>query len=150
MCVLATKKKRLLRVIKRWFVIGLVEIVGSLVALAIAPTFLNSNRPEIGFAIVLGIPTLLTGSAAWVGWRLTIAHQARSRWLAGPGAADPASQGLSLVDFLEIPPEDVANAIEAWTAGQADLMDLQIWPIDLLRRSRRSDRRPDRGDRHRP
>lgn len=128
-----------MKILQRWLTIALLELLAAGVALAIAPIFLNSNHPEVGFALWLAVPLVLGGSAAWAGVRVAQARRSRALWLRATD--DPASQALSWVDFLAIPPEQVETAIANLQAGAEELAQLQIAPIDLLRQPARPDRR---------
>ncbi|MDY7015510.1 MAG: hypothetical protein SVX43_18325 [Cyanobacteriota bacterium] len=59
-----------LNTLQKWGIVGAVEIVLSLILLAVAPVFLNSNKPAIGFAIWLAVPTLLGSSGLYATHRI--------------------------------------------------------------------------------
>ena len=48
--------------LRRWLIIAISEIVISLILIAIAPAFLNSQKPIFGFLIWFTVPTVIGSS----------------------------------------------------------------------------------------
>ena len=88
--------------IRNWILIGVSEIVLSLVLISIAPRFLNSKKPGIGFAIWFAVPTVLTGSGISLAQDLLKANRARSIFV----TAFPEYSYLGIGDFLGRSPLD--------------------------------------------
>ena len=111
--------------------IAITEIVIALGAFAIAPQFLNSKRPAVGFAIVLGVPMALGSSAAYALWRVADARRARALvWQVCPELTD-----LRVLDFIDIPADRVRQRLPdlRTIADDPDAPHLQLSPLDLLR-----------------
>lgn len=117
--------------IHRWIAIGIAEVSLSLVLMAIAPRFLNSNRPAIGFLIWLAVPVLLGSSGLYVAAQWSRANHAHRLFVSRfPHYAD-----LAVTEFLDCSVAQVAAAIEQFEALQddPDFEYLGISPLDLLR-----------------
>ncbi|MEM1426319.1 MAG: hypothetical protein AAGF75_07190 [Cyanobacteria bacterium P01_H01_bin.130] len=119
-------------ILRRWLVIAVGELGLSLVLLAIAPTFLNSNAPWLGFAIWIAVPVLIISSALYGVGQLLSARRAHALFCqACPAWADTVSP----LDFLGIPVAQVQRSLpqlQAWEdTDQTRLMHLS--PLDLLR-----------------
>ncbi|MEM8721355.1 MAG: hypothetical protein AAGE84_19015 [Cyanobacteria bacterium P01_G01_bin.39] len=96
------------RQLKRWLLIGVSEIILSLALIAVAPTFLNSKKPMIGFVIWFTVPTVLTTSSIYAVAKLTAANQSRKIFI----TAFPEYSYLRAGDFLELSPAHVASQID--------------------------------------
>lgn len=105
-----------------------------LILLAIAPIFLNSNLPIIGFLIWLLIPLLLGGSLVYGSRRAIAAQKARNIFV----KEFPEYTHLNFTDFLGISPREMRRRLEIFAAIQddSDRDLLNISPLDLLRRWR--------------
>ncbi|MGD2183397.1 hypothetical protein [Lusitaniella coriacea] len=113
--------------IYKWVAVGVAEILLSLTLLAIAPMFLNSDKPAIGFAIWLGVPTMLGSSGLYAALRLKDAQKARQLAI----AKCPEYSHLKIVDFLNYSSAQVAQSIEMYEVLQED-PDLNTLNISLL------------------
>jgi hypothetical protein len=118
-------------VIQKWLTVGVAEVLLSLILFAIAPIFLNSNKPAIGFAIWLAVPTMLGGSGLYVARRVAEARAARKLFL----KRFPEYAHLGLAEFLEISPEQVIENLEMLEAIQndPDCKTLNLSPFELLK-----------------
>ncbi|MEM9771460.1 MAG: hypothetical protein AAF889_07675 [Cyanobacteria bacterium P01_D01_bin.73] len=119
-------------IVRRWAAIALGEILLSLLLLAIAPTFLNSKNPWLGFAIWIAVPTMLGGSAAYATVRSLNAQQAHALFCK---TCPNWSHTVSPLDFLDIPLDKVQQALpqlEAWEETDETKI-LHLSPLDLLR-----------------
>ena len=96
------------RQLKRWLLIGVSEIIFSLALIAVAPTFLNSKKPVLGFAIWLAVPTVLSTSSIYAVVKLTAANRARKIFI----TAFPEYSCLNASDFLELSPAHVTSQID--------------------------------------
>ncbi|MDX2215435.1 MAG: hypothetical protein SFY66_19385 [Oculatellaceae cyanobacterium bins.114] len=94
--------------IHRWIAIGFVEIVLSLCLIAVAPRFLNSNRPAIGFLMWLTVPVLLGSSGLYVSVKWVNAQTVRDRFV----TRFPQYSSLAITDFLDLSVAQVDEAIE--------------------------------------
>jgi hypothetical protein len=106
-----------------------------LILLAIAPLFLNSSQPIIGFLIWLAIPLILGSSTTYTLRRIVDAHKARDIFV----ASFPEYSHLKTIDFLGIPSEEMRQRLEAFAAIQddPDCDILNIAPLDLLHKTKR-------------
>ncbi|MGD1936150.1 MAG: hypothetical protein ACFCA4_01140 [Cyanophyceae cyanobacterium] len=119
-------------IVRRWVAIAFCEAVLSLILLAIAPTFLNSKNPWIGFAIWIAVPTMVGGSATYVATRSLNAKQAHALFCQ---ACPRRSHTVTPLDFLDIPLEKVRQTLpqlEAWQETDETKI-LHLSPLDLLR-----------------
>lgn len=117
--------------IHKWIAIGFIELVLSLCLIALAPRFLNSNRPAIGFLMWLAVPVLLGSSGLYVSIKWVNAQQARDRFI----TRFPQYSSLVVADFLDLSVAQVDETIEQFDAAQDDpeFQRLDISPLDLLR-----------------
>ena len=95
------------RTLKRWLTIGVSEIVVSLILISVAPTFLNSKKPEIGFLIWFTVPTVLVSSSIYGVAKLKAASKARNMFI----TAFPEYSYLGIDEFIDISPAHVASQI---------------------------------------
>lgn len=118
-------------ILKKWIILGVLEGLLSLVLISVAPIFLNSDRPWIGFLIWLGVIGLLVSSVLYVIYRLIDAHRARKLFV----SSFPEYHYLGTLDFLGFSHAHVAKNLNTFLAAQADpdFQSLQISPLDLLR-----------------
>jgi hypothetical protein len=123
------------RTIQKWFLIGIGEVILCLILLAIAPIFLNSNLPIVGFLIWLTIPLILGGSITYVLLRIVDALKATNMFV----ARFPEYSYLKTVDFIGISSEEMRQRLEAFAAIQddPDCDILNIAPLDLLHKTKR-------------
>lgn len=114
-----------------WIAIGVVEILLSLFLFAIAPIFLNSNQPTIGFLIWLAVPTLLSASGLYVGLRIAEALRARHLFI----TRFPQYRPLGVLPFLDLSVRQVVARLELLDSlrDDPDWQALQISPLDFLR-----------------
>ena len=127
-----------MRTLRRWIAIGVAEAVLSLILIAIAPIFLNSTQPIVGFLIWAVVLAVLGGSSVYVVVRLRDAATARRLFL----AKFPDYHRLSVHEFLDIPASHVAEQLDMLEAAATDpdFQALHIAPLDLLRQSHSSAR----------
>jgi Kef-type K+ transport system membrane component KefB len=120
-----------LKIISQWMAIAVVEIILSLVLLAIAPIFLNSNQPILGFLIWLIIPTILIGSGVYVLIRLRDAQKSRKIFV----SRFPEYSHLKITDFLEFSSSYISENLEMLENAKNDpsLESLNLSLLDLLR-----------------
>ncbi|MCG9885372.1 MAG: hypothetical protein MH825_07330 [Cyanobacteria bacterium] len=126
--------------IRTAILVAALEGIVAVVALAIAPHWLNSDHPALGFAILVGVPMMLIGSVAYGLWRVVDAHRARHLLL----ALCPDQAHLSWVDFLTIPARRVRQRGADLRAIATDpaARELGLSPLDLLQPPRRRRRSP--------
>ena len=119
-----------IKTIQTWVVFGAVEVLLSLILIAAAPRFLNSDKPMVGFLIWLIVPTLLGSSGVYVAIKLADAQTGRKLFL----AKFPEYEYLKLADFLELSSADVAQRLELLEAikDDPDFQQLCISPLDFL------------------
>lgn len=119
-------------ILRQWVAIAVGELVLSMVLLAIAPTFLNSKQPWIGFAIWIAVPAMLGGSGLYGAARSLDAQRAHRLFCQTcPTWADR----VSLLDFLDIPFHTVQATLpqlQAWEETD-EIQVLHLSPLDLLR-----------------
>ncbi len=118
----------------KWGAIALVELIVALILIAIAPIFLNSSQPVIGFLIWVGVVVLLGGSGVYAIARIRDGYRARKLFI----TAFPAYSYLGVQDFLEISSHQVRQTIDTIQTAQADpeFSSLQISPLDVLQGAR--------------
>jgi hypothetical protein len=124
-----------MKTLRQWVVYGIAEILLSLVLLSVAPIFLNSSQPILGFLIWLVVVGMLSSSVVYVVFNLTHAYQARRLFL----RKFPEYSYLSLKYFLGLSTSDIAQTMEVFEAAKEDpdFQSLQISPLDLLRHSKK-------------
>ncbi len=118
---------------QRWLLTALGEILLGLILFAIAPFFLNSPWPLLGFAIVLGVPIAWIGSLGYGLWRWLDARRARTLL----AQYDPVYRRLRTVQLLTISSRAVEEAIETLQLLNQDetYRALNRSPLDLLQHS---------------
>ena len=119
-------------IMRRWLAIALGEIFLSLLLIAIAPTFLNSKTPWLGFAIWLAIPCMVGGSVLHVAMRSLEAQQAHHLFCK---TCPHWRESVGPLDFLDIPLETVKRTLpqlQAWEETD-ETQALHLSPLDLLR-----------------
>ncbi len=120
--------------LKQWLAIAVSEIVISLVLIAIAPTFLNSKRPLLGFLIWFAVPTVLTSSSIYAVNKFAAAKKAKNIFI----AAFPEYSYLKTIEFLELSPAHVAsqiNLLEAIKETSA-IQELNISLFEILEQTK--------------
>ncbi|MBE9046191.1 hypothetical protein IQ255_17565 [Pleurocapsales cyanobacterium LEGE 10410] len=115
------------RKLKRWLLIGVSEIVLSLTLIAIAPTFLNSKKPEFGFLIWITVPTVLSGSSIYALGKFAAARKARNIFV----QAFPEYSYLGVSEFLELSPAHVASQINLLRSAK-ETSEVQEFNISLF------------------
>lgn len=122
------------RQLKRWLLVGASEIIFSLALIAIAPTFLNSKKPVVGFMIWLTVPTVLATSGIYAVVKLTTANQARKIFM----ATFPEYSYLGTSEFLEISPADVTSQIDLLIAVKesSTIQEFNISLFEILKQTR--------------
>lgn len=120
------------RACQKWIAIAIGELILCLILLAIAPIFLNSNLPIIGFLIWLSIPLMLGGSLVYASRKAIAAQKARNIFV----REFPEYTHLNFTDFWGISPREMKRRLEIYAAIQDDRDRdiLNISPLDLLRR----------------
>ena len=119
-------------VLRRWLAIAVGELVLSLVLLAIAPTFLNSKQPWLGFAIWITVPTLVGGSALYGVTRSLEAQRAHTLFCnTCPDWADTVSP-IDFLDILLAQVQATLPQLQAWEETDETQL-LHLSPLDLLR-----------------
>lgn len=120
-----------LTVAGRWGLIGIFEAIGSLVLIAIAPIFLNSNQPLIGFLIWFAVIGMLGGSCFYVSSKLRNAARSRKLFI----THFPEYKHLKLQDFLEIAPAQVKENLDVLIAAKddPDFGNFDLSLFDLLK-----------------
>ncbi len=116
---------------RHWLIIGIAEVLLSLVLIATAPRYLNSDKPQIGFLMWAFVPVLLGGSTVYVMLRLSEAKKSRRLFV----RRFPEYAALTPADFLTVSSTQVSEALEALELLQSDpdFQTLSISPLDFLR-----------------
>jgi hypothetical protein len=117
-------------ILRRWIVIGVIEIVVALTLAAIAPTFINSHMPILGLLIWLMILGMVGFSGGHVIWHWHQARQARRLWV----RRFPQYRYLTTVDFLTFSPHQVAQGLRQLDLMQSDpdFQSLDLSPLEFL------------------
>lgn len=119
----------------KWGAIALIELILAVVLIALAPMFLNSNQPLIGFLIWIGVGVMLGGSAVYAIARIRDSYRGRKLFI----TAFPDYGYLGIQDFLDISSTQVQQTIATLKTAQADpdFSSLQISPLDVLQGARK-------------
>ena len=122
-------------ILRKWILVGLLEIVVGLILIAIAPIFLNSTLPWIGFLIWFGVLSVWCVSSVHVFWCWSQARQARQLFL----RRFPDHLDLTVIDFLGVSRAKVWQHIELLdeAAQDPELQLLNLSPLDLFRQYRK-------------
>ena len=122
------------RKLQRWLLIGVSEIIISLILISIAPTFLNSKKPFFGFLIWFTVPTVLVSSSLYAVGKLTAAKKARKIFV----TAFPEYSYLEATDFLEISPAQVASQINLLMAAKKtpEIQEFNISLFEILEQTK--------------
>lgn len=122
------------RKLKYWLLIGASEIILALALIAMAPTWLNSKKPWIGFAIWLTAPMMLTTSSIYAVTKLTAANKSRTIFV----TAFPEYSHLAARDFLELPPAYVSSQIDLLKAvkNTESITELNISLFEILEQTK--------------
>ncbi|WP_156815612.1 hypothetical protein [Pseudanabaena sp. PCC 6802] len=106
-----------------------------LILLAIAPIFLNSNLPIIGFAIWFAIPLMFGSSIIYIIRKIVDTIKTRDKFI----GVFPEYSYLKITDFLGISSREMSQRLEAYMAIQdeSDRDILNITPLDLLHQPQR-------------
>ena len=118
----------------QWFAIGIAEVILSLFLIAIAPIFLNSDKPLIGFAIWLFVPSLLASSGIYVIVKIKNAQKARSLFI----RYFPSYDYLAIDPFLHISVAKIQKNLNLLKAIDDDpsFDGLEISLIDILKQEK--------------
>jgi hypothetical protein len=127
-------RKSTIRILHRWGMIALGEVILALGLVAIAPIFLNSNYPLIGFLIWFLVLVMLAGSGLSLIVKLLDVQRARQLFV----TKFPKHASLSWIDFLDLRTSDVAANLDMLEAAESDpdFQELQVSLIELLRRTK--------------
>ena len=122
------------RQLKRWLLIGVSEIIVSLALISVAPTFLNSKKPTVGFLIWFTVPTVLASSSIYAVGKLVAANKARSIFI----TAFPEYSYLEASEFLELSPTHVASQIDLLisTKDASEVKELNISLFEILEQTK--------------
>lgn len=123
------------QILRRWLMLGLLQLVLSLILAAIAPLFFNSSVPMVGFLIWAGILGMLLGSGTYISLQLRSAAQCRRQFLVQFGEQFPNYRSLSPLDFLGIAPAHLTERLEQYSlaAADPDFQSLEISPLAFVR-----------------
>ena len=116
--------------LKRWFAIAVSEIILAFILIAIAPVFLNSNKPIWGFLIWFAVPTTLAGSSVYAARKLAAANKARNVFI----ATFPEYSYLGIERFIDLTPEGVASQIDLLISAKEseEVRELNISLFEIL------------------
>ena len=119
-----------MKTIRTWIWMGLAESVLILGLAAIAPAFINSSVPIIGFLIWIVIIGLSSGSIGYVLWRLRDAYRARFLFI----TVFPNYDYLGLISFLDYSSNRVQKMIDMWQIIHQDseFQSLDMSPLEFL------------------
>ena len=109
-----------MKTLHKWAAIGALEVLTALVAIALAPGFLNGSKPVVGFLLWASVPTMAIGSGAYVTGRLKDAatsQQLLTRF--------KDFQALSLVECLEYPSAHVTKIMPLLEAVDKDEQEFE-------------------------
>ena len=118
-----------------WLAIGISEITLSLILIAIAPTFLNSKKPWLGFAIWFTVPTVLASSSIYAVNKVLAANKARKVFL----SSFPEYSALGVSEFLELSPEYVASQLDLLLTIKetAEIQEYNISLFEILEQTKK-------------
>ncbi len=119
---------------QKWLAIGIIEIILALFLIAIAPVFLNSNQPLIGFGIWLFVPTLLGSSGIYATVKIREAQKARSFFI----RHFPDYSHLGISPFLEFSVTEIKRNLKILEAvnNDANFNRLEVSLIDILKKEK--------------
>ena len=122
------------RQLKRWLLVGASEIILALALIAMAPTFLNSKKPMMGFLIWSTVPTVLAGSSIYAVGKLRAANKARTIFV----TAFPEYAYLEISDFLNLSPTHVASQIDLLISAKetSEVRELNISLFEILEQTK--------------
>jgi hypothetical protein len=123
-----------LTTLQKWFAIGITEIILSFFLIAIAPIFLNSDKPVIGFGIWLFVPSLLGTSGIYAVVKIKNAQKARSLFI----QHFPNYAYLGIDPFLGVSITQIQQNLQLLKAINDDpnFDDLEISLIDILKQEK--------------
>jgi hypothetical protein len=118
----------------QWLAIGIAEVILSLFLIAIAPIFLNSDKPLIGFGIWLFVPSLLGSSGIYAIVTIKNAQKARSLFI----RHFPSYAYLAIDAFLHISVAKIQKNLNLLKAIDDDRSfdGLEISLIDILKQEK--------------
>ena len=116
--------------LKCWLLVGFSQIVISLILIAIAPTFLNSNKPIFGFLIWFSVPTTLAGSSIYAAKKLIAANKSRDIFI----TAFPEYSYLGVERFIDLAPACVQSQINLLMSVKesCEVQELNISLLEIL------------------
>ena len=122
------------RQLKRWLLIGASEIIISLALISIAPTFLNSKKPAMGFLIWFTVPTVLASSSIYAVVKVVAANKARKIFV----TAFPEYSYLEASEFLELSPTHVASQIDLLISAKEkiEVEEINISLFEILEQTK--------------
>lgn len=122
------------RKLKGWLLIAISEIIISMTLMAVAPTFLNSKKPVVGFLIWFTVPTMLASSSIYAVGKLGAAHKARQIFI----TAFPEYSDLNVSEFLDLSPDQVASQIALLTSVKEneEIQELNISLLEILEQTK--------------
>lgn len=120
-----------MNIIRAWIGIGIAEGVLILVLAAIAPAFINSHVPILGFLIWIVIVGLLGYSLLHVIRRLRDATHSRRLFI----RQFPDYSDLSVIHFLEYSSTRVQTTLEIWQTvhQEPEFQSLEMSPLEFLK-----------------
>ncbi|MEM9216898.1 MAG: hypothetical protein AAGD25_21425 [Cyanobacteria bacterium P01_F01_bin.150] len=119
-----------MKTIRTWAWIGLAEGLLVLGLAAIAPHFINSPFPIIGFFIWFIIIGLMGGSIGYILWRLRDAYLARIIFI----NSFPIYRYLGMTSFLDYSSSRVQKMIKLWEIihDEPEFKSLNMSPLEFL------------------
>ena len=116
--------------LKQLLLVGMSEVIVALALISIAPTFLNSKKPWLGFAIWFTVPTVLASSSIYAVSKLTAADRARKIFI----ATFPEYADLGIERFLDLSPAHVASQLDLLIAVKENsaIQELNISLLEIL------------------
>ena len=119
-----------MKTIRTWVWMGIAEGVLILVLAAIAPIFINSTFPILGFFIWIIIMGLISGSVGYILWRLRDASLARTLFI----RVFPDYGYLGILAFLDCSSTRVKKTIELWQDihHEPEFQALNMSPLEFL------------------
>lgn len=120
--------------LKQMLLIGASEIFLALALLWVAPTFLNSKKPWLGFAILLGVPIALTSSSIYAIAKIHTANKTKQIFI----ATFPEYANLSVSKFLELSPAHVDRQLDLLIAIKetSEIQELNISLFEILEQTK--------------
>lgn len=120
--------------LSRWILIGFAEVALTLILASIAPIFINSTYPWVGWLIWLGIIGGWLGSILHIAIVLTEAARVRRFFL----RHFPQESDRSLFAFTGLSLPRVQRSIADWQdlITDPDFQDIGLSPLDFIKSDR--------------